>query len=212
MTPEHHALRCGKVTASRVAGVLARTKSGYGATRANYMAELIAERLTGVQVEGYCSKEMQWGIDRQAEATSAYEFHQDVTVEQVLFVPHPKIEAAGASPDGQIVGPRTDGVKLLGLVEIKCPNTATHIETLLGATIKGDYLTQMQWQMACTGALWCDWVSFDPRMPEPLRLFVTRVARDNVVIAALEEEVRKFLAELDSKVVALNGLLTRKAA
>ena len=210
-TPEWFQARCGKVTASRVADVVAKTKTGWGASRANYMAELVAERLTDLPTDGFVSKPMQWGIDHEDEAIAAYEFHQDVTVEPVGFVQHPKIVASGASPDGLIVGPKTDGVQLLGLVELKCPNTATHIETLLGAPIDACYITQMQWQMACTGALWCDWCSYDPRMPAALRLFVKRIPRDDKRIAELEAEVVKFLAELDAKVAALNGLLAKAA-
>jgi hypothetical protein len=204
--------RLGKLTASRLAEAIARTKTGYGASRANLMAELVAERLTGRPADRFISVAMQHGIDTESEALSAYEFYRDTAVEQVGFVQHPSIAESGASPDGQIVGPKTDGVRLLGLVEFKCPNTATHIETLLGAPIKAEYVTQMQWQMACTGALWCDWVSYDPRMPEQLRLFVKRVERDDKTILLLDGEVRKFLGELEAKVTALNGLMTRKAA
>lgn len=187
--------RLGKVTASRVADVIARTKSGWGASRANYAAELVAERLTGAAVEGYTSPAMQWGSDTEAEARRAYEFYRDVDVVAAGFILHPHIEQSGASPDG-LVEPG-------GLVEIKCPNTATHIDTLLSATVPGKYVTQMQWQMACTGRQWCDFVSFDPRMPEAMRLFVKRVQRDDEAIAELEKHVVAFLEELDAKVAAL---------
>lgn len=204
--------RLGKLTASRLSEAVAKTKTGWGASRANLMAELVAERLTGQPAERYVSAAMQRGIDTESEARSAYEFYQDVIVEQTGFVTHPSIADSGASPDGLIVGPKTDGVQLLGLVELKCPHTATHIETLLGAPIDACYLTQMQWQMACTGALWCDWVSYDPRMPPALRLFVKRVNRDDARIAELETEVAKFLAEVNAKVVALTRLLEKRAA
>lgn len=190
-SPEWHAIRVGKVTASRVADVVAKTKSGYSASRANYLAELISERLTGVPAEKFTSGPMLWGTEQEPYARAAYEFYADVDVEQVAFVHHPTINLAGASPDG-LIG--TDG-----LVEIKAPNTATHIETLLGATVPGKYLTQMAWQMACTGRQWCDFVSYDPRMPEHMRLFVKRVARDNTLIAELETEVSIFLTELRRK-------------
>lgn len=194
-SPEWFAIRCGKVTASRVADVVARTKTGWGASRANYMAELVAERLTGAVAESYSNAAMQWGTDTEPEARRAYEFYRDVDVAQVGFIVHPHIEQSGASPDG-LVEPG-------GLVEIKCPNTATHIDTLLSATVPGKYATQMQWQMACTGRQWCDFVSFDPRMPEAMRLFVRRVQRDNEAIAELEKLVTAFLEELDAKVAAL---------
>lgn len=192
---EWFAIRCGKVTASRVADVVARTKTGWGASRTNYMAELVAERLTGAAVEGYTSPAMQWGTDTEAEARRAYEFYRDVDVVAAGFILHPHVEHSGASPDG-LVEPG-------GLVEIKCPNTATHIDTLLSAAVPGKYATQMQWQMACTGRQWCDFVSFDPRMPEAMRLFVRRMRRDNEAIAELEKLVTAFLEELDAKVAAL---------
>lgn len=194
-SPEWFAQRLGRVTASRVADVVARTKSGYSASRANYRAQLIVERLTGVAPESYTNAAMQWGIDNEAYARSAYEFYQDATVEDAPFVEHPTIPMCGASPDG-LVGPD-------GLVEIKCPISATHIDTLRGQSVPGAYVTQMLWQMACTGRAWCDFVSFDPRMPEDLRLFVRRVPRDDARIAELEQEVRVFLTETDAIIAEL---------
>jgi putative phage-type endonuclease len=193
--PEWKAARCGKVTASRVADVVARTKSGWGTSRANYMAELIAERLTGCPAEGYVNAAMQWGTDHEADARIAYEFYADATVEQIAIVDHPAISMSAASPDG-LVGEA-------GLVEIKCPSTATHIDTLLGDAVPGKYITQMHWQMACTGRQWCDFVSFDPRMPESMRLFIRRVERDETLIQQLEKDVREFIVELNAKVLAL---------
>jgi len=187
-SPEWHAQRLGKVTASRIADVCARTKTGFGAGRKNYMAELVAERLTGARTEGFTNAAMQWGTDQEPEARIAYEFYRDASVEAVGFVPHPSIAETGASPDG-LVG-------LDGLVEIKCPNTATHLETLLGGTVPEKYFLQMQWQMACTGRQWCDFASFDPRLPEAMRLFVDRVKRDDAAIAAIETDVTDFLNEL----------------
>lgn len=198
------AARCGKVTASRVADVVAKTKSGWGASRANYMAELIAERLTGTPADKFSNAAMQWGTDIEPQARAAYEFFLDVTVETVGLVAHPSIPMSAASPDG-LVG--TDG-----MVEIKCPNTATHIDTLLGGTVPEKYITQMQWQMACAGRQWCDFVSYDPRLPANLSLFVKRVARDDKRIAELESSVGEFLTELDTKVAALVALNQEKAA
>jgi putative phage-type endonuclease len=187
-TPEWHAIRLGKVTASRIADVCARTKTGFGAGRKNYMAELVAERLTGARQEGFTNAAMQWGTDQEPDARIAYEFYRDETVVQIGFVAHPSIADTGASPDGLV---RDDG-----LVEIKCPNTATHIETLLGASMPEKYFLQTQWQMACTGRQWCDFVSFDPRLPESMRLFVDRVQRDDAAIRAIETDVTAFLTEL----------------
>lgn len=193
------AARLGKVTASRVADVVARTKTGYGASRANYMAELIAERLTQTQAERFTNAAMQWGTDKEPEARAAYVFMRDLDVTEVGFVAHPSIAMSGASPDGLVAAD--------GLVEIKCPNTATHLDTLLEQSVPAKYVTQMQWQMACTGRAWCDFVSFDPRMPEGrMRLFVQRIHRDDARIAELETEVAAFLAELDEKVSALRAL------
>jgi len=203
-SPEWKALRCGKVTASRVADVVARTKTGYSASRANYLAQLIAERLTGTPAETYTNATMQHGVDTEPEARAAYEFYQGATVEQIAFVPHPKIDQAGASPDG-LVGAD-------GLVEIKCPNTATHLETLLGQAVPAKYIDQMQFQMACTGRKWCDFVSYDPRMPEHMRLFVRRVERDDKRIDFLETEIAGFLLEMAVKLAELNRVYGEKEA
>jgi len=197
-------LRLGKVTASRVADMVARTKSGYGASRANYAAQLIAERLTGQPAESYVNAAMQHGTDTEPEARSAYEFYHGVTVEQVAFVPHPTIFEAGCSPDG-LVGDD-------GMVEIKCPNTATHLDTLLGQSTPAKYIDQIQFQMACTGRAWCDFVSYDPRLPEHMRLFVRRVARDDKRIAELESEAVAFLQEIASKIAQLENIYGEKVA
>lgn len=201
---EWKALRLGKVTASRVADVVARTKSGYSASRANYMAQLIAERLTGTVAEAYTNAAMQHGTECEPEARSAYEFYHGEYVEEIAFVPHPKIDQAGCSPDG-LVGAD-------GLVEIKCPNTATHLETLLGQAVPAKYETQMQFQMACTGRQWCDFVSYDPRMPENMRLFIKRLPRDDKRIAELESEIAAFLLEMAVKLSELNSLYGEKEA
>jgi len=190
--------RMGKVTASRVADVIAKTKTGYSASRDNYMAQLVCERMTNTVAESFTNSAMQWGTETEPLARAAYEAHADVLVDEVAMIPHPTIEAAGASPDG-LVGD-------YGQLEIKCPNTATHIDTLLTQTVQSKYLTQMQWQMACTGRLWCDFVSFDPRMSDGLQLFVKRVQRDDAYIQMLEKEVIQFLTELDGKIKKLNEL------
>lgn len=195
-TAEWRALRLGRATASRIADVIATNKSGFAASRANYAAELIAERLTKTATEGFINAAMQWGIDKEPEARAAYEFLTNQEVELVGFDHHPTIAMSGSSPDG-LVGAD-------GMLEIKCPQTNTHIETLLGASSAGKYMTQVQWQMACRPERkWCDWCSFDPRMPDSMRLFVRRVPRDNAIIASLEGEVRMFLREIDTKVAAL---------
>jgi len=197
-SPEWFEARLGRVTASRVADVIAKTKSGYSASRDNYMAQLICERLTGQQGESFTNAAMTWGTETEPLARSAFEAYADVMVEEVGFVPHPTIEMSGASPDG-LVG-------LFGMLEIKCPNTATHIDTLLSQTVPGKYITQMQWQMRCCERQWCEFVSFDPRLPQELQLFVKRVEFDPEYVAMLEKEVIQFLAELDDKVNKLTNL------
>jgi putative phage-type endonuclease len=194
-TEDWYAARLGKVTASRVADVVAKTKTGYSASRANYMAELICERLTGQRGDSYQNAAMVWGTETEPKARAAYEAETGALVEGVGFVPHPTITMAGASPDGFVADD--------GLVEIKCPNTATHIDTILTETIPAKYNTQMQWQMACTGRNWCDFISYDPRVPEKMQLWVKRVERDQKLIDELENDVFNFIEELETKIDAL---------
>jgi putative phage-type endonuclease len=187
--------RCGWLGASCIADAVARTKTGWGASRSNLMARLIVERITNTTVETYKSAEMQWGIDTEPEARSAYEFYTDTDVEQVGFIRHPEITWTGASPDGYVGKD--------GLLEIKCPNSATHIDTILDSIIPDKYVKQMQWQMRCTDRAWADFASYDPRMPANMRLYVQRVQRDEHMIKSLEADVRVFLAELETKLSAL---------
>ena len=204
-SPEWLALRVGKVTASRVADVIAKTKTGWGASRANYMAELIAERLTGDPAEKYTNAAMVWGSEKEPDARAAYEFFRDAQVVEVAFIDHPIIGMTGASPDG-LVGTH-------GLVEIKCPNTATHLDTLLSRSIPGKYVTQMLWQMEVSGRAWCDFVSYDPRLPETMSLFVKRVERDDNLIDEMRSLVIEFLDEIEQKITALNRMYgVREAA
>jgi putative phage-type endonuclease len=194
-TPEWFKARAGKVTASRIADLVARTKSGYSSSRANYCAQLVVEILTGEVAESFTNAAMQWGVDTEPKARNAYSARTGDLVDQVGFFVHPRIAQSGASPDG-CIGDE-------GLVEVKCPNTATHIETLLDKAPANKYLLQMQWQMACTNRAWCDFVSYDPRMPEKLRLFVLRIPRDEKLIAEVEKEVASFIAEVNAKVEQL---------
>jgi len=196
-TEEWYASRLGKVTASRVADIVAKTKTGYSASRAKYMGELLCERLTGSRGDTYQNAAMVWGVNTEPQARVAYEAALGELVEEVGFIPHPTIEMAGASPDG-LVGEE-------GLVEIKCPTTITHIDTLLSITVPQQYMTQMQWQMACTGRKWCDFVSYDPRLPENMQMFIHRVERDDKMIAELEGEVVKFIEEMESKIELLGA-------
>ena len=204
-SPEWLAFKCGRIGSSQIADLTAKTKSGWGASRANLMGLLIAERLTGKPLEGYTNAAMQWGTETEPRARAAYAFEKLYHVDRVGFVCHPSIDMAGCSPDGLI------GSDLL--VEIKCPLTSTHIETLLGGSIPSRYISQMQWQMACTERLFCDFVSFDPRMPDHMQLFCKRLTRDDTHIATLEKEVRAFLTELDDKIAQLKSrFATQEAA
>lgn len=188
--------RLGKVTASRLNDVMATLKSGgEAATRKNYRAQLIAERLTGVKADSFTNGAMQWGTDNEPIARAIYEVCRGVDVEQIDFVEHPSILMSGASPDGLIGAD--------GLIEIKCPNTATHIDYLLAGIVPTEYRNQMLWQMECTGRKWCDFVSFDPRMPDDLQLFVIRYELDCNKLDELRNGVIQFLSEVDSVMLKL---------
>ncbi len=201
---EWFAARMGKATASHMGEIMAKTKSGYGAGRLNYMVQMLCERLTGEVAEHYVSAPMQWGIDNEAYAISEYELVSGSMVESCGFYDHPTIPMSGASPDG-LIG--TDG-----LIETKCPNTANHIKTLLGEGIKKDYLLQMQWQMDTTGRAWCDFVSYDPRLPANLQLYIERVERDDAFIAEIRQEVILFLGDADKLEAKLRGKLEQASS
>lgn len=196
------AQRIGLVTASRLNDVMATIKSGEASTRRNYKAQLVAERLTGTKAESYTNAAMQWGTDNEPIARAMYEVKTGRDVEQVGFIRHPSIEWSGASPDGFVDD---------GLIEIKCPNTATHIDYILGGVAPTEYLNQMLWQMECTGRNWCDFASYDPRMPEDMQLFIVRVKRDDEKIAELRDGIVKFLCEVDAVMVNLNDYRGRIA-
>ena len=194
---EWFAARLGKVTASRVADIIAKTKTAYSSSRGSYMNELLCERLTGKRNAFFQTAAMAWGTNTEPMAALAYEAKTGNLVEGVGFVPHPTIEAAGASPDGL--------VEHDGLIEIKCPNTSTHLDTVLASIPPAKYVTQMQWQMACTGRQWCDFISYDPRLPEKMQIFIQRVPRDDAMIANLEKEVNLFLKEMGDKIALLDA-------
>lgn len=191
-TDEWYKARLGKVTASKVSAVLAKKDS---ATRADYLTDLVLERLTGTQQEFYQNEAMQWGTDTEPQARMAYEAETSNLVDELGFIDHPTIANFGCSPDG-VIGES-------GLIEIKCPNSKTHLSTLLSGKAPTKYIPQMQTQMAVMNRQWCDFVSFDPRLPEDLQLFVIRVNRDDEYIAKLEEEVTAFLEEVESTVTKL---------
>ena len=197
-TDEWFESRLGKATASRIADIIAKTKTGPSASRENYAVQLVLERITQSKSESYTNAAMQWGTETEPMARQQYELKRGVFVDEVGFIDHPTIAMSGASPDG-LVGAD-------GLVEIKCPNSATHMETLVSRKIPQKYIPQMMWQMACTGRNWCDFVSFDPRFPENLQIFVERVDYDPTYARMLELEVTQFLDEVEKKVEILRKL------
>lgn len=198
----------GKATASRIADIVATTKSGgWSTSRTNYLWELVCERLTGVPTESYVSPAMKLGLEKEAEAKAVYARECRVDIEEIGYCDHPTIANSGATPDG--------AVGKYGLVQIKCPLTATHARAYFGGTIPGEYVTQMQWEMACRPERrWCDYVSFDPRLPGPeydedgtllddMQFVRQRVPRDDILIAKLEDQVCQFLAELDAEMARI---------
>ena len=187
--------RAGSLGASCVHEVVARTKTGWSTSRANRMAALIVERLTGQPQDTYQNAAMLHGIQTEPEARAAYSFFQDVDVQEVGLIRHPIIEGTHASPDG-LVGDE-------GLLEIKCPQPAAHLDALLGKPIADKYIIQMLWQMQCCGRIWCDFVSYSPAFPENMRMFIKRVERDEGRIRELEMAVTTFLSELDETIAAL---------
>lgn len=196
-TDEWFAARLGRVTASRVADVFAKTKSGYSASRRNYMTELICERLTGKKSDGYTNAAMTRGTELEPVARSVFEVHTGLTVDDVGFIIHPEIEMAGASPDG-LIGDN-------GLIEIKCPNAATHLDALLNKDYNSKYFYQMQWQMACTGRDWCKFVSYSPDFPAGMDLAIIDVPRDQSCIDEMQAEVVQFLNDIDEAINKLKG-------
>jgi predicted phage-related endonuclease len=187
-SPEWFAARCGSLGASALHEILARTKSGYSASRANRLAALAIEQLTGRPMETFQTQAMLTGIEREPAARIAYEFYTNVDVVEVGLVRHPTIGGSHVSPDG-LVGED-------GLLEIKSPQPAQHLATLMGEPIADKYIAQVQWAMACTGRAWADFVSYNPDFPESMQLFIQRVERDDKRIAELEAEVVDFLGEL----------------
>ena len=213
-TEEWFEARLGKVTASRIADVCARTKNGYGASRKYYMDDLRIERITGRPASTFSNAAMRWGIDQEPQARLIYELVSGVTVEEVGLIDHPEIAMTAASPDG-LVGDD-------GMIEIKCPNSATHAQFIEDQKIPGKYMKQIHWQMECAGRNWCDFVSYDPRFSpdfdaenpyEPLfsdgTLAIVRVELDENLLEGIREEVTKFLYELDAKVEAYKDGLSK---
>jgi len=197
-SPEWFQMRLGKVTASRVADILAKTKTGPSASRQNYLIELAIQRTTGIIQESYSNSAMEWGTQTEPQARVAYEINTNNFVDQVAFIDHPSIKWFGCSPDG-LVSDR-------GLLEIKCPNSATHWEYFKSKKPPQKYFIQMQAQIAVTNKDWCDFVSFDPRMPDRSQLLIVRVDRDEAFIVEMEAEIKKFLDEVEVEVNLMKGM------
>jgi putative phage-type endonuclease len=198
-TEAWHQLRLGKVTASRVADIMAKTKTGVSASRGNYLIELALQRVTGTIEPTYINEAMQRGTEEEPRARIAYEVHTNTFVDQVAFIDHPTIEWFGASPDGLI--------DTNGMVEIKNPNSSTHWATIKADEIPSKYYIQMMAQLSCTGREWNDYVSFDSRFPERSQLYIKRLYRDNKYIAEMESEIKRFLEEVSIEVELIKGKL-----
>lgn len=204
---EWFAARLGNVTASRVKDVMASGRGGApSATRKNYMMELLCERLTGQQGGSDLSRNaaVQRGVELEPFACMAYEADKGLMVEETGLVMHPKIQGFGASPDG-LAG--DDGV-----LEIKCPNTATHIATMQSGKHDPQYEWQMLAQMACTGRKWADFVSYDDRLPEELQYVCFRYEFDFKRAREMEAEITAFLEELADLEREMRERMRSKAA
>lgn len=202
-TPEWRAARAGKITASHAAYIMASISKGEAASRRNYRARLVCEILTGEPVEeDFQSGPMLWGVEHEPAARDLYAELTLQTVQQVGFVLHPTIDRIGASPDG-LVGNK-------GCIEIKCPNTATHLETLMRGTVPSEYRYQMWTVMLCCEREWCDFVSYDPRLPPEYQLIIYRFHRDDKEIILMEASAKQFLAELDATLAQLPKCATIK--
>jgi len=201
-TDEWFQARLGKVTASRISDVLAKTKTGYSISRQNYLVQLVTERLTGQKADSFfMNQAMQDGVDREPIARKLYEALNDVIVTEVGFYDHPRIAMSGASPDGLLPELLVFGI---GLVEIKCPIETTHTNTLMSKKVPSKYIPQIQWQMACVpNAKFCDFISYNPNFPLEMQLFVSRVEKDLQYILELETEVEQFLKEVDQAILQL---------
>lgn len=188
------AYKCGRLGGSSISQMMAksRDRKSWGETRKTLASRLVLERLTGIPQEGYVTDAMKRGAEVEAQARSMYGLLYNCDVEQVGWVDHPTIPWSGASPDGRVGS--------AGLVEFKCPEPKKHLFSLMGGSIDSEYTMQMQWQLACEGRDWVDFGTFDPRWPAEMQMLVTRVYRDDLMIAELEKEARIFLAEVEDTV------------
>lgn len=187
-TEEWHLARAGCITASRLSDVMAKTKSGVSQTREGYKKQVMAERLTGLPNETlFTNAAMEWGIENEVNAKTHYEYLFDADIKEVGFIKHPDVLGFGASPDGLVED---------GLIEIKCPTTKTHIDTILNDKIPQKYILQMTGQMLCTNRKWCDYISYDPRLPENMQMYRKKLELDKKLADEIIEEVTKFNTEI----------------
>ena len=192
-SPKWFAARGGKVTGSCVSDVLTKVKTGESTSRANYRAQLVVERITGLPAGGdYTNAAIQRGTDLEPVARVAYEVKTGSLALETGFWHDDNM---GASPDGLIDDD--------GLLEIKCPSLATHFGYLKAGTVPSKYVPQIQMQMFVTGREWCDFVSFCPEYPEHLRLMIVRCKRDDEYISNMVIEINKFLSEVQTDVLFL---------
>ncbi|WP_273782699.1 lambda exonuclease family protein [Bartonella sp. ML69XJBT] len=195
-TAEWFQARLGKVTASNIYNILSKTAKGTPTSKyEDYKIKLMTERLTGEISQSYITPAMQWGIEHEEEALKEYAFIYDTQITQCGFIQHPTIQMAGASPDGLIDKD--------GLIEIKCPQSSNHLRFFMDNEIKPEYLAQMQFQMACTGRKWCDFISYDPRFTGNSSLFrmkIKRIHRDDKQIEQINQAVESFLAEIEQEI------------
>jgi hypothetical protein len=201
------AARNGRVTASKISDVMqylkqtkAEQETGVrrqGQKRIDYKTELIAGTLRGEALPHFVSDAMRWGIEQEALAATEYELESPEAVMPVGFVYHPTIERAGASPD-RLVGKD-------GLLEVKCPETTTHLEWILAGVVPDEHRRQMLFQMRCCEREWCDFMSFDSRLPRRYQKFIIRLHADETAMDDIDSEVRQFLAEVDGIIESLDG-------
>jgi predicted phage-related endonuclease len=198
-SPEWFAARAGRLTASSAGDMMARIKTGEAAARRDLRTKLVIERLTGIpQEDGFVSKDMQRGIDQEPAALAEYQIVTDAYVQAVGFLQHPTL-MAGCSPDGTIED-------FAGVLELKCPRPANHLECIRSKGLPSRYLPQVTHALWISGAQWCDFATYCADFPENIRLFRVRIQRDDAAIAAYELMAREFLAEVDREVEEVRGL------
>lgn len=208
-TPEWLQMRCGMGTGSGIGKAIKRIGKSeknpngtkYSADREKYLMEVVCERLTGRATEHYVTDAMLWGIEHEPIAREEYGMARGCDVDPGKFAIHDRMKWFGSSSDG-LVGED-------GCIEIKCPTSLTHLQWVIDGVVPDEHIDQMKAAMSCYNRQWCDFISYDPRMPKDLRLFVRRLERDEPMIVEMEQEVEKFLAEVD---VLLDTIKKRKAA